>query len=394
MMSATSPAAAQSPEDAAPSFAEDELSDRARDLAREHVIVDTHIDVPYRLHDFDEDVSERTRFGDFDYPRAREGGLNVAFMSIYIPVSYQETGGAKALADEHIDRVKQMVERAPDKFAMLTSPDDVQSQFDEGLVSLAMGMENGAGLEGELSNVEYFFDRGIRYITLAHGSPNKLSDSSYDPERIHDGLSDFGEDVVREMNRLGMMVDVSHITDEAFYDVMEITSAPVVATHSSARHFTPGWERNMSDEMIERLAEDGGVIMISFGSTFLHDEYQDDDGPVYENIDQYVEAKGLEDESLQAREYRSEQRRAHPIGTVGDVADHIDHVVDLVGVDYVGLGSDFDGVFALPAGLQDVSEFPNLVEELLRRGYSEEDISKILGGNLLRVWREVEAAAE
>ncbi len=367
---------------------------RAEALAQRYILIDTHIDVPYRLLDYDEDVSERTRFGDFDYPRAREGGLNVAFMSVYIPTSLQGTGEAKNLADTHIDRVEEMIENAPDKFALAVSPDDVVEQFVSGQISLAMGMENGAGLEGRLENVEYFYNRGIRYITLAHGEPNKLSDSSYDEDRPNDGLSDFGEAVVREMNRLGMMVDVSHITDEAFYDVMRVTEAPVIASHSSARHFTPGWERNMSDELIERLVENGGVIQISFGSTFLHDEYQDDSEVVYENIDHYNEAAGHEDGSLEAMVYRSEQRLAHPVGTVGDVADHIDHVAELVGIEYVGLGSDFDGVFALPVGLQDVSGFPNLIAELLRRGYSEDDIQKIMGGNLLRVWREVEAVAE
>lgn len=371
----------------------DTLETRAERIAREHLIVDTHIDVPYRLNHHDENVGQRTQFGDFDYPRAKEGGLNAAFMSIYIPVEVQGTGEAKEMADALIDRVEQIAENAPDKFAIATSPEEVERQFEKGLISLPMGIENGAALEGELSNVEHFYDRGVRYITLAHAEPNELADSSYDSTRVHGGLSDFGEAVVREMNRLGMLVDVSHITDEAFYDVMRITEAPVIASHSSARHFTPGWERNMSDAMIERLAENGGVIMVVFGSTFLRDEYQDDDAPVHENIGQYVEAHDLDPESLEARIYRREQRRAHPIGTVEDVADHIDHIVDLVGVEHVGLGSDFDGVFALPVGLQDVSGYPNLIEELLRRGYSEEEISMILGENLMRVWREVEQAA-
>lgn len=175
---------------------------------------------------------------------------------------------------------------------------------------------------------------------------------------------------------------------------MEVAEAPVVATHSSARHFTPGWERNMSDEMIQRLAENGGVITINFGSSFLRDEYQDDDDPARENMSQFVERKGLSRGDSAAIRYYQKQRRAHPIGTVGDVADHIDHVVDLVGIEHVGLGSDYDGVFTLPANLQDVRAYPNLIEELLRRGYTEDEIAKILGGNLLRVWNEVEQVAE
>lgn len=372
---------------------EEDLEARAERLAQEHIIVDGHIDVPYRLRRFEEDVSERTELGDFDYPRAKAGGLNAPFMSIYIPVERQEEG-AKALADSLIDGVEGIAERAPDKFAIATSPEDVRQHFEEGLISLPMGMENGAGLEEDLANLQHFYDRGIRYITLAHAEPNQISDSSYDTTRVHDGLSDFGEEVVREMNRLGMMVDVSHITDEAFYDVMEVTEAPVIASHSSARHFTPDWERNMSDEMIERLAENGGVIMINFGSSFLRGEYQDDAEPAQENVDQYVEEEGIEEDSPEAIRYRDRQRKAHPIGTVEDVADHIDHVVDLVGVDYVGLGSDYDGVFSLPVGLQDASGYPSLVTELLRRDYTEEEIEKILGENALRVWAEVEQVAQ
>ena len=168
---------------------------------------------------------------------------------------------------------------------------------------------------------------------------------------------------------------------------MEVAKAPVVATYSSARHFTPGWERNMSDEMIQRLAEHGGVITINFGSSFLRDEYQDDDDPARENVSQFVERKGLSRGDSAAIRYYQKQRRAHPIGTVGDVADHIDHVVDHVGIEHVGLGSDYDGVFTLPANLQDVRAYPNLIEELLRRGYTEDEVAKILGGNLLRVWK-------
>ena len=371
-----------------------DLRARAERIAQKHIIVDGHIDVPYRLRGYKENVAQSAPLGDFDYPRAVEGGLNAPFMSIYIPVSRQgDYAGARALADSLIDGVQRLADANPDKFAIATSPEEVRRQFQQGLVSLPMGLENGAPIGEDLSNLEYFYDRGIRYITLAHAEPNQISDSSYDEERVHGGLSDFGREVVREMNRLGIMVDVSHITDEAFYDVMGETEAPVVASHSSARHFTPGWERNMSDDMIRRLAENDGVIMINFGSSFLHDEYQDDDGPARENVSQYLDEQGLADGSPEAVRYSQKQRRAHPLGTVGDVADHIDHVVEMVGIDHVGLGSDYDGVFLLPAGLQDVSTYPNLVEELLWRGYTEQEIAKILGENLLRVWNEVERVA-
>jgi membrane dipeptidase len=196
------------------------------------------------------------------------------------------------------------------------------------------------------------------------------------------------------MNRLGMMVDISHVTDATANDVLDQTAAPVVATHSSCRHFTPGWERNMSDALLRRLADNGGVIMINFGSSFLRSEYQDQDDPIRERMQAHIEEHGWAPDSRKAVVYEETVRKNNPIGTVQDVADHIDHVVDLVGVEHVGLGSDYDGVFGLPEGLQDASTYPNLIAELLRRGYSDDDIAKILGGNVLRVWSEVEATAQ
>ncbi len=372
----------------------DSLMARAERIAREHLIVDGHIDVPYRLRDYDEDVADSTETGDFDYPRARAGGLDAAFMSIYIPVEIQDDyAAARARADALIDRVEQIAERAPGKFALAMSPEAVRENTEQGLLSLPLGLENGAPIGEDLDSLQHFYDRGIRYITLAHAEPNQFADSSYDTTRTHGGLSDLGRDLVRRMNRIGIIVDVSHITDEAFYDVMETTEAPVLATHSSARHFTPGWERNMSDEMIERLAENGGVIMINFGSDFLRGEYQETSELVRDEIERRMAAEGLDPETPEGRRFYAELRKAYPIGSVTDVADHIDHVVGLVGARHVGLGSDFDGVFALPAGLQNASGYPNLVAELLTRGYAEDDIRLILGANALRVWEEVERVA-
>ncbi len=374
---------------------DDALMERAERIAQEHLIVDGHIDVPYRLRDYDENVAEATATGDFDYPRARAGGLDAAFMSIYIPVEIQDDyAAARARADSLIDRVEEIAERAPEKFALATSPEDVHENAEEDLISLPLGLENGAPIGEDLSTLQHFYDRGIRYVTLAHGEVNQFSDSSYDSTRTHGGLSALGQDLVREMNQIGMIVDVSHITDEAFYDVMETTTAPVLATHSSARRFTPGWERNMSDAMIERLAENGGVIMINFGSSFLRGEYQATGETVGTEIERRMEAEGLDPETPEGRRAYAELRKSYPIGSVTDVADHIDHVVDLVGIEHVGLGSDYDGVFALPAGLQDASGYPNLVAELLARDYAESDIRKILGENALRVWTEVEQAAQ
>jgi len=365
--------------------------ERAQQIAQEALIVDTHIDVPDRLSARMEDVSSRTEHGDFDYVRAKEGGLNVAFLSIYVAASHQDTGDAKEVADRLIDLVEKIAADAPEKFAIATSVADVRQQAAQGKVSLAMGMENGAPIE-TLEDLHHYYDRGIRYITLAHSLANQLSDSSFDPNRPWGGLSPFGREVVREMNRLGIMVDVSHISDEAFDDVMEISAAPVVASHSSCRHFTPGYERNMSDAMIRTLAENGGVIDINFGSSFLVDAIRQGEAPMW----QYYSQNGVRPDSDEGKEYsrRYREKTGLAYADVTDVVTHIDRVVQLAGVDSVGLGSDFDGVGdSLPTGLKDVSGYPSLIYELLAAGYSEEDIMKILSGNVLRVWAEVERKA-
>lgn len=376
--------------------ADDRAAQAAR-IAHEHVIVDTHIDLPYRLLTSPADVTDRLDSGDFDYPRAREGGLDAAFMSIYVSASLETEGGSFERAETLIDSVEAIVAAAPDKFAIARSPADVRAHFDAGLISLPMGMENGSPIEGKLSNVQYFYDRGIRYITLAHSLSNHLADSSYDENRLWDGLSDFGAEVVDEMNRLGIMIDVSHLSDEAFRDVLERTSVPVIASHSSARHFTPGFERNMSDEMIEALAANGGVIMINFGSSFLTDEAREYGMARWAALSALNdEHAGGADDATEAQ-FLADYEATHgpyPYATLDDVLDHIDHVVALVGIEHVGLGSDFDGVGdTLPIGLKDAADYPNLIEGLLERGYAEDDIVKILGENLLRVWAEVEQAA-
>ncbi len=382
-----------SPASAPPEADDAALRARADSLARAFIIVDGHIDVPYRLDAFHEDISRETFGGDFDYPKAAAGRLDAPFISIYIPASYQETGGAKEKADALIDMVDGFVAQWPDKFAHARSVADVRANFEAGRISLPMGMENGAPIGDDLSLLRYFHERGVRYVTLAHSRVNQLSDSSYDSTRVHNGLSAFGKEAVREMNRLGVMVDVSHITDEAFYDVMEITEAPALASHSSPRHFTPDWERNMGDAMIRRLAENGGVIMVVFGSIFLRAEYDAEGDSVRAAIEQELETAGYEQDSEAYVRRFEEQRKAHPVGSVEDIVAQINHVVALTSIDHVGLGSDFDGVFALPAGMQDVSMYPNLIYHLLKEGYSDEDIRKILGENALRVWSEVEQVA-
>ena len=364
---------------------------RAERLAQENLIVDGHVDTPYRLSNYSEDVGSST-LGDFDYPRAKAGGLDAPFMSIYLPVELQDSAGAsKALADSLIDLVRGIAEEHPAKFEVATSPDDVERIHREEKVALPMGMENGSGLEDDVGNVQYFFDRGIRYITLTHARHNRIGDSSYDTTAArHGGLSAFGKEVVREMNRVGMIVDVSHVTDSTAFDVLELTGDPVIASHSSCRHFTPGWERNLSDDLIRAIGKNGGVVMINYGSSFLREEYQPMDDPIREKVAAHVDSMGWTDGSFEAAAYRDSVRKATPIGTVEDVADHIDRVAKIAGIDHVGLGSDYDGVFALPEGLQDASTYPTLIEELLARGYTDAQITKILGTNALRVWRKVE----
>jgi len=370
---------------------------RAVEIAKNTIIADTHIDVPYRLEEKFENVSNHTDSGDFDHPRAVAGGLDAPFMSIYIPAELEQTGGSKALADKLIDMVEGMVKTSPDKFALAHSTQELAANFTKGLVSFPMGMENGSPIEGDFANLKHFYQRGIRYITLTHSKANHISDSSYDTNRPAKGLTAFGKELVTKMNNIGVMVDVSHISDDAFYQVMEISKTPVIASHSSARHFTPGFERNMSDEMIKLLAKNGGVIQINFGSTFISQVSIENRNAFKAAVKAYSEENKFSDDSDEVKAFSKEYRIKTPFvyANLDNVLDHFDHVVKLVGIDYVGIGSDYDGVGdSLPTDLKDVSSYPNLIEGLLNRGYSEQDIKKILSGNLLRVWKAVEVYSE
>jgi membrane dipeptidase len=370
------------------------LKKKAQELARKYMIIDTHLDVPYRLKKKMEDISERTAGGDFDYPRAKKGGLDVAFMAVYVPAEYEGTGNAYKFADETIDMIEGFARTWPDKFVMARSVADVKEQFGWGGISLAMGIENGSCLEGNLANVKHFYDRGVRYITLAHAKANHICDSSFDPERKWHGLSPFGVKVVSEMNRLGMMIDASHISDDTFYQILELSKAPIVATHSSCRHFVPGFERNMSDRMIKLLAEKGGVIQINFGAMFISSKVRRQWADLQKSMDEHVETHNLKGQEKD--DYTEQFKREHRLQRVhvSEVASHIEHVIELVGIDFVGLGSDFDGVGDnLPEGLEDASCYPNLIYELLKKGRTEEDIRKICSDNFLRVWSQIEKTA-
>lgn len=383
---------------------DDELMAKAEELAQEFIIVDGHVDLPYRMEQGGFmvrkkvlNVSVDASDGNFDFPRAKAGGLDAPFMSIYIPAQYQQVPGyAKKFADSLINMTKQLASTYPDQFAIAYSPDDVESSFKSGKISLPMGMENGAPLEDDISLVEYFQKAGIRYVTLTHGKDNKICDSSYDTTRTHGGLSEYGKQVVSEMNRVGIMVDISHVSDDTFWQVMEMTKAPAIASHSSARQFTPGFERNMGDDMIKKLGENDGVIMINFGSSFLDGEYRARRATYDEHVINWLADNELTSDDPKAKAYIGEYTKSNdPWSNVSKVADHIDHVVKLTGsTKHVGFGSDFDGVGdSLPTGLKDVSTYPNLIFELLKRGYSEDDIENMCYKNVFRVWRAVEVLA-
>ncbi len=373
-----------------PAVVNAQVSSTAKNLAQKNLIIDTHIDVPYRLQKNWQDVTKATEGGDFDYPRALAGGLNAPFMSIYIPASYEESGGGVLLANQLIDSVEAIVARAPDKFALAYTVQDVEQAFAKGKIALPMGMENGTPIAGSMDNLHHFYDRGVRYITLAHSQSNHIADSSYDLRRQWKGLSPFGKALVKEMNQIGMMIDISHVSDDAFYQVIALSKAPVIASHSSLRKFTPGFERNMDDDMLRALAKNGGVIQINFGSSFINQQARD----WYDNLKKQATEKKLEGDQARAFGEQYREQNQFPFATLDDVLDHIDYVVNLIGIDHVGIGSDYDGVGdSLPEGLKDVSTYPNLIQGLLDRGYSQADIKKILNENTLRVWREVERIA-
>ncbi len=380
----------------------DEMNDQeimqlAKEIARQTIIVDGHVDLPYRmevagymLRKSVEDVSVETQ-GNFDYPKAKRGGLDAPFMSIYIPSRYQNAGDPKAFADSLIEMTMSLPERYPKLFAPAGSPEEVRQNFEKGVISLPMGMENGAPLGKSIENVKYFFDRGIRYITLTHSKDNQICDSSYDNKQTWKGLSPFGKEVVEEMNRVGIMVDISHVSDEAFDQVLTITKAPIIASHSSCRHFTPGFERNMSDDMIRRLGQNRGVIHINFGSNFLSPTSRSRFNKMQEHLVNYRAKTGRSSKDSTYQAYAKAYALENDVfGDVALVADHIDRVVNLAGIDHVAFGSDFDGVSdKLPEGLKDVSMYPNIIYELLKRGYKPEDIEKICYENSFRVWNEV-----
>jgi membrane dipeptidase len=328
------------------------------------ILIDTHNDVTsdtirgVRL-------GVRRKAGHTDVPRLREGGVDAQFFAAYVAARYARTGQAAERARAMIGTVrKDIVARYPRRFALALSAGDIERNVREGRIAALIGIEGGHAIEDSLDHLRTFFGLGVRYMTLTHSNTNNWADSSGDKDR-HNGLTAFGREVVREMNRLGMIVDISHVSDKTFWDVLAVSRAPVFASHSSCRALS-NIPRNMTDDMIRAMAGKGGVIQINFGCDFLSQRYAD-------------------------AVRRNPKQRPAP-ATLDDVVAHIDHAVKVGGIGAVGLGSDFDGVSCVPAGLSDVSMFPNLTRALLKKGYKEQDIYKIYGGNTLRLMRAVEAA--
>ena len=380
---------------------------QATRLAQEMLIVDTHIDAPYRHYRNPADLGGDAPDREFDYPRAVRGGLDVAFMSIYTPAAAAAAGESRALADRLIDQMEALASDQPDRFALATCTADVAALRGSGRVALALGLENGSPLSEPASataeapksataSVAHFVRRGIRYVTLTHSVDNAYADSSYDIRGRWQGLSPAGKALITTLNDHGVMIDISHLSDAAAWQAIELSEAPVIASHSSLRHFVPGFERNMSDEMLAALAAKGGVIQINFGSGFVSAParaWANERQTAYRERFAEPPAGDTAEREAFMRDYAAEQ--PYPFATVDTVIDHIDHAIAVAGIDHVGLGSDFDGVGdTLPTGLKDVADFPNLVQGIIERGYQEAAIAKVLSANLMRVWRAVEAYGE
>ncbi|MFQ5816599.1 MAG: dipeptidase [Terriglobia bacterium] len=372
-----------------------DVTPRAATLHRDAIVVDLHIDTPQRLLDEEFDMSSRDTEGHIDIPRMNEGGMDAGFMSIYVDMRRYQGLEATKRALQLIDTVYAQVERHPDQLVLATTAADVRRAHQQGKIALLMGMEGGTPIHDDLRLLRDFYRLGIRYMTLTHFLNNNWADSSTDEPR-HNGLTEFGKEVVREMNRLGMLVDISHVSDKTFYDVLEVTQAPVIASHSSARTLCDV-PRNMTDDMIRALANNGGVIHINYHIGFLDQNYADAFDQVRDELqarmralrEQYADDKARRE----ARERLFEEFQARlPRVSWEHIVEHIDHAVQLVGPDHVGLGSDFDGA-TMPDGMDDASYLPHITQALLERGYREADIKKVLGGNTLRVMEEAEQVA-
>ncbi|HKD70606.1 MAG TPA: dipeptidase [Candidatus Acidoferrum sp.] len=370
------------------------VSEKAKKLQSSSIVVDTHDDTTQRLLDPTFDLAARQTDGNIDIPRMREGGLTAIFFSIWIPGKIM---GPEAVqkALKQIDAVRETVRKHPNELVLATTADDVRAAKQQNKIAALMGVEGGHMMGNDLSVLRTFAALGVRYMTLTHMENNEWADSSTaKPE--HNGLTDFGKDVVREMNRLGVIVDISHVSDKTFHDVLATTKAPVFASHSSCRSLCNA-ARNMSDEMIGDLAKNGGVIQINYHVGFLSQEFRDYEAAhpdAEKEINEEVKKRCGDNESCKSVAGDQIVRDFMEAGKLPRVdwnliVEHIDHAVKIAGPDHVGLGSDFDGA-VMPMGMQDVTHIPQITDALLKKGYTESDIRKILGENTLRVLSEVQ----
>jgi len=350
--------------------------------------MDSHIDTLQRVLNENVDVSRRQPTGHVDLPRLKAAGMVAPFFALWVPTFYKDSEAVRRTLQLR-DAMQSLLDAHPDQIELATTAADVRRIARAGKVAAVLTLEGGHQIADDLAVLRVYHRLGIRSMTLTHFRNNHWADASTDRPQ-HNGLTDFGRQVVREMNRLGMIVDISHVSDKAFYDTLETTTKPVIASHSSCRALSDV-PRNMSDEMIRALARNGGVISINFGAGFLNPE--DAEGlrrRIGEAVATEPALTGRALDEFAAAEYAREYGQMKPAAaTLEDAVAHIDHAVKVGGIDHVGIGSDWDGINSVPAGLEDVSKMPALTAALLRRGYSEGDVRKILGGNLLRVLREV-----
>ena len=379
---------------------EEHLSRRADKIHASILTVDTHCDTPMEFSDPAFDLGKRHNEGCVDFPRMKEGGLHAEFFAVFTaqgPRNDSTYSKAHQKALDILNEINKNVAKNSSLAEIATTPDDAYRLKKAGKIAAFIGMENGYPVGKDLTRIKLYYDLGARYMTLAHTKNNDICDSSTDPAGAeNNGLSAFGIQVVKEMNRLGMMVDISHISDKSFYDVLNITKAPVIASHSSCRALC-GSPRNLADDMLLALKENGGVIQICILGNYLKtpEPNPELDSKLKELKDKYGDYDALSDsvKKVVRKEYRDISKKYEKSATVKDIVDHIDHVVQVIGIDYVGIGTDFDGGGGVE-GCRTVSDMKNITIELLRRGYSKSDITKIWGGNIMRVLRKVGEVAK
>jgi membrane dipeptidase len=381
-----------SPAQAAPQR-DERLWQRALAIHRKAIVVDGHNDITSPMIDEGYDLATPSA-GKYhtDIARMKQGGMTAQFFSIYVDQKYAKEGGSARRAMDMIDSVYRLAERYPNDFSMSTSVADIRLAKRQKRIAALMGIEGGHAIENSLAALRDFYRLGIRYMTLTHNNTNDWADSCCDAAR-NNGLSDFGREVVREMNRLGMLVDVSHVSDKTMSDVLDVSKAPIIASHSSARALA-NHRRNIPDELLRRIAQNGGVVMVNFYPGFIDQKVIDAAKERNERLKPQLDAlsEQYKDNPTRLEEERNKLFAASPLPVtpLSVLIDHIDHIAKVAGIDHVGLGSDFDGVPSLPQGMQDIAQLPNITYELLRRGYSEQDIRKVLGENLLRAFAQAE----